>query len=91
MIAANAFSAHESRDLRPDLGYALAAAATLHAPGRPGRLRENPGPGRRALPGPEAWTRRAVQNVAHSGKFSSDRTIAQYASEIWGAKPCPVE
>ena len=40
---------------------------------------------------PEAWTKRAVLNVAHSGKFSSDRTIAQYASEIWAAKPCHVE
>ncbi len=40
---------------------------------------------------PEEWTKRAVLNVAHSGKFSSDRTIAQYATEIWGAKPCHVE
>jgi starch phosphorylase len=40
---------------------------------------------------PDAWTKRAVKNVAHSGKFSSDRTIAQYASEIWNAKPCPVD
>jgi glycogen phosphorylase len=30
-------------------------------------------------------------NVAGSGKFSSDRTIAQYTGEIWSAKPCPVE
>jgi starch phosphorylase len=40
---------------------------------------------------PEAWTERAVKNVGHSGKFSSDRTIAQYAGEIWNAKPCPLD
>ncbi len=39
---------------------------------------------------PEGWTRKAVLNVAASGKFSSDRTIAEYASGIWHAKPCPV-
>jgi glycogen phosphorylase len=39
---------------------------------------------------PEAWTRAAVINVASSGKFSSDRTIEQYASEIWNVKPCAV-
>ena len=36
------------------------------------------------------WARKAVLNVAGSGKFSSDRTIAQYAAEIWHATPCPV-
>ncbi|MGA2070775.1 MAG: glycogen/starch/alpha-glucan phosphorylase [Sedimentisphaerales bacterium] len=29
-------------------------------------------------------------NAAGSGKFSSDRTIAEYAAEIWKARPCPV-
>jgi starch phosphorylase len=39
---------------------------------------------------PEAWARKAVLNVACSGKFSSDRTIAEYAADIWNAEPCPV-
>ena len=38
----------------------------------------------------EAWTRRAILNIAASGQFSSDRTIAQYAGEIWKVQPCPV-
>ena len=40
---------------------------------------------------PEAWSRKAILNVAGSGKFSSDRTIAEYASDIWNVKPCPVQ
>lgn len=39
----------------------------------------------------DQWARKAILNVAGSGKFSSDRTIAEYAGEIWNAKPCPVE
>lgn len=35
------------------------------------------------------WGRKAILNVALSGKFSSDRTIAEYAGSIWGATPCP--
>jgi len=36
------------------------------------------------------WSHKAILNVASSGKFSSDRTIAEYANEIWKVKPCPV-
>jgi starch phosphorylase len=39
---------------------------------------------------PEDWSRKAILNVAGSGQFSSDRTIAEYATQIWGAAPCPV-
>ncbi len=36
------------------------------------------------------WARMVIHNVAASGKFSSDRTIQDYASAIWGVRPCPV-
>jgi starch phosphorylase len=39
----------------------------------------------------KGWARKAILNVAASGKFSSDRTIAEYAADIWDARPCPVE
>ena len=34
--------------------------------------------------------RKPILNIPRSGKFSSDRTIHEYASEIWKAEPCPV-
>jgi starch phosphorylase len=36
------------------------------------------------------WAYKAILNVASSGKFSSDRTIAEYAADIWNVKPCPI-
>lgn len=37
----------------------------------------------------EEWTRRSILYTASNGFFSSDRTIQQYADEIWSVKPCP--
>ena len=39
---------------------------------------------------PDAWARMAILNVAGAGKFSSDRTISEYAADIWKLEPCPV-
>jgi starch phosphorylase len=38
----------------------------------------------------DAWVHKVVLNVAASGRFSSDRTVAEYAGEIWNAQACPV-
>ncbi len=35
----------------------------------------------------DTWTRMSILNTARSGKFSSDRAIAEYCDEIWGVKP----
>lgn len=37
------------------------------------------------------WTRKALKNIANAGKFSSDRTIAEYAKEIWNIEPVQVQ
>ncbi len=39
----------------------------------------------------DSWTRKAIINVGRSGKFSSDRTIAEYAADIWKLKPVAVK
>uniref|UniRef100_A0A8C6S8F4 Alpha-1,4 glucan phosphorylase n=1 Tax=Neogobius melanostomus TaxID=47308 RepID=A0A8C6S8F4_9GOBI len=36
---------------------------------------------------PKEWTKKVIMNIAGCGKFSSDRTISQYAREIWGMEP----
>jgi starch phosphorylase len=39
---------------------------------------------------PAEWTHRSIVSAASMGKFSSDRSIKEYAEEIWKVKPCPV-
>jgi starch phosphorylase len=39
---------------------------------------------------PLEWARKVILNIAGSGRFSSDRTIGEYAAEIWDVRPCPV-
>jgi glycogen phosphorylase len=46
---------------------------------------------RQVYASPDDWARMATLNIAGSGKFSSDRTIAEYANAIWRTPPCPVE
>ena len=39
---------------------------------------------------PLEWTKKSILNVAHMGRFSTDRTIKEYADEIWGLKPIKI-
>jgi len=39
----------------------------------------------------DTWTEKAILNVARSGKFSSDRTISEYAKEIWNIPVDPAK
>lgn len=39
----------------------------------------------------DAWTRMSILNTARSGKFSSDRAIAEYCDEIWNVQPVTVK
>ena len=40
---------------------------------------------------PDVWTRMAIRNVAAMGRFSSDRTVSEYARDIWGVSATPIE
>jgi starch phosphorylase len=44
----------------------------------------------RTYAAPGEWAQKAIRNIARSGKFSSDRTIAEYASDIWSVEACPI-
>jgi starch phosphorylase len=40
---------------------------------------------------PDEWTKKPILNTAYMGKFSTDRTIKEYADEIWSLKPVQIE
>ena len=40
---------------------------------------------------PAAWARMAIHNVAHMGRFSSDRSVREYAAKVWELQPVPVQ
>jgi len=58
----------------------------LHLADLPGYLAAHERAGE-AYADPERWTRMSVLNVARIGRFSSDRTVGEYAREIWGVHP----
>ena len=74
--------------LRADPRDAADQGRLLHAPRRPDGVRARRSRRwRRCTATARRGPTKAIHNVARSGKFSSDRTIAEYASEIWGASP----
>jgi glycogen phosphorylase len=40
---------------------------------------------------PDEWTKKSILNTAYMGKFSTDRTIKEYADELWSLKPVQIE
>jgi starch phosphorylase len=90
LIASDHFSRNEPGAFLPLLKTLLAEGdhymhladltSYCQAQERLGALYANPG----------EWAHKAILNIASSGKFSSDRTISEYAAEIWNVKPCPV-
>ena len=38
----------------------------------------------------DKWARMVVMNIAHMGKFSSDRAVLEYSRDVWGLQRCPI-
>jgi glycogen phosphorylase len=83
LIFSGHFSPHEPGIVESLRDVLLTHGDLASYPGTDGRLCE-------LYADPQAWTRKVIANVVSSGKFSSDRTISEYANEIWRVRPCPV-
>jgi starch phosphorylase len=91
LIAANHFSRHEPRIFAPVLDALLAKGDYYMHLADLTSYAETQAKVGALYPDQEAWTRKAILNVGNSGKFSSDRAIAEYAADVWHAEQCPVE
>ncbi len=90
LIASNHFSAQEPGVFNPILDALLGGGDHyLHLADLPGYCKAHQRIGE-LYPDSDAWSRKVVLNIAASGRFSSDRTIAEYAREIWRIEPCEV-
>jgi len=90
LIASDHFSAGEPGIFRPIVDALLTHGDYyMHLADLPAYL-EAQTRARTLFATPDAWTRMAIVNVASCGKFSSDRAITRYATDIWNAQPCPV-
>jgi starch phosphorylase len=87
LISSNRFSYFEPSAFKPILDMLLTKDYYMHLADLPSYLQAD-----QKLVAEyadeSAWTRKAVLNVACSGKFSSDRTINDYATEIWKVQQC---
>ena len=84
-VAGGQFSPDEPGRYRALVDGAAVGRRPLHAAGRLRRLRGGAGARRCAVPRPRRpGPRKAIANVAGMGFFSSDRTIREYANEVWG-------
>lgn len=88
LIASGHFNSHESNIFQPIVDMLLKVDRYMHL----ADLKSYSDTHERAqllYQDQEAWLRKAILNVAYSGKFSSDRTILEYATEIWNIKAVP--
>jgi starch phosphorylase len=89
-IAAGAFSPHDAHLFRPLVNDLLERDEYLLLADF-GAYLEAQCAAEEAYRDPDRWARMAILNVARMGRFSSDRTVLEYAQNIWGARPLSLQ